>query len=40
MVVRKKKKAPEDSGAGKRKADEEAESLNVDKKPKLETAEQ
>ena len=37
MVVKKKKKVPEASNsAGKRKADEEAESLNADKKPKLE----
>lgn len=38
MVVKKKKKVQEDSNAGKRKADEEAESLNVDKKPKLDSA--
>lgn len=37
MVVKKKKKVLEDSSnGGKRKADEEAEPLNVDKKPKLE----
>jgi HAT1-interacting factor 1 len=37
MVVKKKKKVREDSSnGGKRKADEEAEPLNVDKKPKLE----
>ena len=38
MVVKKKKKVVEDSNSGKRKADEEAEPLNVDKKPKLESA--
>jgi hypothetical protein len=37
MVVKKKKKKLADSNAGKRKADEEAEPLNVDKKPKLES---
>lgn len=40
MVVKKKKKVLEDSNVGKRKADEEAEPLNVDKKPKLESADQ
>ncbi|KAF8817471.1 hypothetical protein BYT27DRAFT_7074736 [Phlegmacium glaucopus] len=40
MVVKKKKKVSDNSNASKRKADEEAESLNVDKKPKLETADQ
>ena len=38
MVVKKKKKVQEDSNAVKRKADEEAEPLNIDKKPKLESA--
>lgn len=38
MVVKKKKKVLADSNAGKRKADEEVEPLNVDKKPKLDTA--
>ena len=40
MVVKKKKKVPEDSNAVKRKADEEAEPLTIDKKPKLESADQ
>jgi HAT1-interacting factor 1 len=40
IVVKKKKKVLGDSNAGKRKADEEAEPLNVDKKPKLEFADQ
>lgn len=40
MVVKKKKKVQEDSNAGKRKADEEVEPLNVDKKPKLDSADQ
>jgi len=40
MVVKKKKKVSDDSNAGKRKADEEAEPLNVDKKPKLDIADQ
>ena len=38
MVVKKKKKVTGDSNAAKRKADEEAEPLNVDKKPKLESS--
>ena len=40
VVKKKKKVALADSNTGKRKADEEAESLNVDKKPKLESADQ
>ena len=43
VVKKKKKKVLEESNAGnagKRKADEEAEPLNVDKKPKLESADQ
>ncbi|TFK39924.1 hypothetical protein BDQ12DRAFT_681476 [Crucibulum laeve] len=39
MVVKKKKKAPEDSNAGKRKAETDADETNTEKKARLDTPE-